>query len=105
VAVALFVMALGEMTQSPRYYEYVSRLAPAGQQGTYMGYAFLPVAIGYFIGGALGGYLLHHFGEVQHRPQQIWWVFFGVGLATAFAMWLYNLLVKLPVSNSAGVNA
>jgi POT family proton-dependent oligopeptide transporter len=100
VAVALFVMALGEMTQSPRYYEYVSRLAPEGQQGTYMGFAFLPVAIGYFIGGALGGYLVHYFGEVLHRPQQIWWVFFGVGFATAFAMWLYNLLLKLPASNS-----
>ena len=27
--------------------------------GTYMGYAFLPIAIGYFIAGPLGGYFLH----------------------------------------------
>ena len=51
VVAALFVLAVGELIQSPRYYEYVSRLAPPGQQGTYMGYAFLPVAIGYYAGG------------------------------------------------------
>jgi POT family proton-dependent oligopeptide transporter len=94
IVAALFVLAVGEMMQSPRYYEYISRLAPAGQQGTYMGYAFLPVAIGYFAGGWLGGYLVHYFGEVRHRPQQMWWVFFGLGLATTLLMGLYNLLVR-----------
>src|SRR4029077_8954816 len=39
---ALMIVALGEIIQSPRYYEYISRLAPSGQQGTYMGFAFLP---------------------------------------------------------------
>src|SRR5437879_9142886 len=39
----LVVVALGELTQQPRYYDYISRLAPAGQQGTYMGFAFLPL--------------------------------------------------------------
>ena len=41
VVLTLGVIALGEITQSPRYYEYISRLAPPGQQGTYMGFAFL----------------------------------------------------------------
>jgi len=41
---SLFVLALGEIIMSPRYYEYISRLAPPGQQGTYMGFAFLPIA-------------------------------------------------------------
>src|ERR1700733_10716905 len=31
---SLIVLALGEIIQSPRYYEYISRLAPPGQQGT-----------------------------------------------------------------------
>ena len=74
VMIALVVLALGEITQSARYYEYVSRLAPPGQQGTYMGYAFLPVAIGSFGGGWLGGYVLHYFGDVLGRPAQMWWV-------------------------------
>src|SRR6202023_2601445 len=89
----LITVALGEITQSPRYYEYVSRLAPPGQQGTYMGYAFLPIAIGYFIGGPLGGYLLHYYGDVLHRPQQMWWVVSGIGFATTLLMWAYNRFV------------
>ena len=36
-----------------------------------MGYAFLPIAIGYFIAGPLGGYLLHYFGDILHRPQRM----------------------------------
>ncbi|HTS67649.1 MAG TPA: MFS transporter [Terriglobia bacterium] len=91
---ALVVLALGEMTQSARYYEYISRLAPSGQQGLYMGYAFLPIAIGYFIAGPLGGYLLHHFGDVLRRPQQMWWVVTAVGLAGAVLMVIYNMVFQ-----------
>jgi MFS family permease len=92
--VALVLVALGEITQVSRYYEYVSRLAPAGQQGLYMGFAFLPIGIGYLIGGRLGGYLVHHYGEVQHRPQQMWWVIAGVGILTTILMILYDRIVK-----------
>jgi dipeptide/tripeptide permease len=91
---ALVVLALGEITQSARYYEYISRLAPSGQQGLYMGYAFLPVAIGYFIAGPLGGYLLHYFGDVLHRPQQMWWVVTAVGIAGAALMVVYDRVFK-----------
>lgn len=91
---ALIVLALGEITQSARYYEYISRLAPAGQQGLYMGYAFLPIAIGYFIAGPLGGYLLHEFGDVLHRPRQMWWVVTAVGLVGAALMVIYNNVFK-----------
>jgi dipeptide/tripeptide permease len=91
---ALAGVALGEIIQSPRYYEYISRLAPAGQQGTYMGFAFLPIGIGSLIGGWFSGVLLHHFGEVQHQPQRIWWVVTGLGVATALLLWIYNLFVK-----------
>jgi dipeptide/tripeptide permease len=94
VIAALFILALGEITQSARFYEYVSRLAPPGQQGTYMGYAFLPVAIGYLIGGRLGGYLVHYFGEVLHRPAEMWWVISAIGFATTLLMWIYNMVFK-----------
>ncbi|MBZ5502146.1 MAG: MFS transporter [Acidobacteriia bacterium] len=90
----LVVMALGELTQASRYYEYCSRLAPPGQQGLYMGYAFLPIAIGYLIAGPLGGYLLDAFGERRHRPARMWWVITAIGVATAALMWLYGRMVK-----------
>jgi proton-dependent oligopeptide transporter, POT family len=91
---SLFVLAIGEIIQSPRYYEYISRLAPPGQQGTYMGFAFLPIGIGSLIGGWFGGTLFHHFGEVVHQPQQAWYVVTGVGLATAVLLWIYDKVVK-----------
>jgi proton-dependent oligopeptide transporter, POT family len=87
---SLFVLALGEIIQSPRYYEYISRLAPPGQQGTYMGFAFLPIGIGSIIGGWLGGKLAHDFGEVQHQPARMWWVITAIGLLTAALLWIYD---------------
>jgi dipeptide/tripeptide permease len=90
---SLFVLALGEITQAPRYYEYISRLAPPGQQGTYMGFAFLPIGIGSLIGGWFGGMLVHHFGEVLHQPERIWWCVTAVGLATAALLWIYDKTV------------
>jgi dipeptide/tripeptide permease len=92
--VALVFLALGEITQVSRYYEYISRLAPSGQQGLYMGYAFLPIAIGYFIAGPLGGYLLHYFGDVLDKPQQMWWVISGVGIAGTILMVIYDRVFK-----------
>src|SRR6516165_8500525 len=86
----LIVIALGEITQSPRYYEYISRLAPSGQQGTYMGFAFLPLGIGSLIGGKFGGYLIHYFGEVKREPSGMWWVIVGVGVLTAILLWVYD---------------
>jgi len=86
----LIVVAIGEITQQPRYYEYISHLAPAGQQGTFMGFAFLPIGIGSLVGGWFGGFLIHHFGEVLHRPGLIWWPVTGVGVATAGLLWVYD---------------
>jgi POT family proton-dependent oligopeptide transporter len=87
-------VAIGEITQASRYYEYVSRLAPPGQQGLYMGYAFLPIAVGYFVAGPLGGYLIHHFGEVLHEPQKMWWVIAAIGVVTAALTWLYDKVLQ-----------
>lgn len=91
---SLFVLALGEIIQSPRYYEYISRLAPPGQQGTYMGFAFLPIGIGSLIGGWFGGTLVHEFGEVRHQPSYIWWTVTAVGLITAALLWIYDKVAR-----------
>lgn len=92
--VGLVVFSLGEMLQAPRFYEYVSRLAPPGQQGVFMGYAFLPIALGYFLAGQLGGRLLRHYGETIHQPTSIWVVLAGVGMATALLMVAYERLTR-----------
>jgi proton-dependent oligopeptide transporter, POT family len=87
-------VALGEIIQSPRYYEYISRLAPHDQQGTYLGFAFLPIGIGSLLGGWVGGKLLHHFGEVNNNPAGIWLSITGIGVATAALLWVYDRFVQ-----------
>jgi dipeptide/tripeptide permease len=94
LGVLLVILALGELTQASRYYEYCSRLAPPDQQGLYMGYAFLPIAIGYAVAGSLGGYLLKVFGETLSRPAGMWWVIVAIGVLTAALMWVYGTVVK-----------
>jgi dipeptide/tripeptide permease len=102
--IALMVLALGEIIQSPRYYEYISRLAPPGQQGTYMGFAFLPIGIGSLFGGRFAGALLHHFGEVQHKPNMIWVVVAGVGFLTAVLLWIYDKTLRPKQQDEASAN-
>jgi len=93
---SIFVLALGEIVQQPRYYEYIALLAPPGQQGTYMGFAFLPIGIGSLIGGWFGGTLAHHFGEVLHQPERLWWAVTGVGIATTALLWIYDRYARVP---------
>jgi POT family proton-dependent oligopeptide transporter len=88
------VLAIGEIVHQPRYYEYVSRLAPEGQQGTYMGFAFVPLGIGSLVGGWFGGKTLHYFGEVMNRPRWTWLVIVGVGVMTTLLLWIYDRIVK-----------
>jgi dipeptide/tripeptide permease len=88
--ISIFILALGEITQQPPYYEYISKLAPQGQQGTYMGFAFLPIGIGSLVGGWFGGRVMHHFAEVQGRPAYAWFAITAVGILTAFALLIYN---------------
>ncbi|MGC2449007.1 MAG: MFS transporter [Candidatus Sulfotelmatobacter sp.] len=90
----LVVVAIGEIIQAPRYYDYISRLAPPDQQGTYMGFAFLPLGIGSFVAGRFSGWLMHHYGEELHRPQMVWWWVISVGIATTLLLWVYDKLVR-----------
>ena len=91
----LAVVAVGEIVQAPRYYDYISRLAPPDQQGTYMGFAFLPLGIGSFIAGKFSGWLMRHFGEELHQPQMVWWSVIAVGVVTTLLLFIYDRVVRV----------
>ncbi len=97
----LVVVAIGEIVQQPRYYDYISRLAPAGQQGTYMGFAFLPLGIGSFIAGKFSGWLMQHYGEELHRPELVWWSVVAVGIVTTLLLWIYDRFVRVETAELA----
>jgi POT family proton-dependent oligopeptide transporter len=91
VVVAMFVFALGEAVQAPRFYEYVADLAPREQVGTFMGFAFLPVAIGSVVAGALGGSLVETFiRSGSGNPAAMWWIVSGIGLVSTGLMVVYD---------------
>jgi dipeptide/tripeptide permease len=93
VVVAMFIFAVGEGMQAPRFYEYVADLAPREQVGTFMGFAFLPVAIGSFVAGPLGGWLVERFVRGSGNPAAMWWVLSGIGFASTLLMVVYDRFV------------
>jgi dipeptide/tripeptide permease len=91
-AIAMF--AIGEGLQSPRYYEYVAALAPKEQVGTYMGFAFLPIAIGTFIAGWSSGYLVKHYVEGGNPEAPSMWLWVGsYGVVATALMLVYDRFV------------
>ena len=94
IIAGIVVFSIGETTQAPRYYEYISDLAPKGQQGLFQGYAFLPVAIAWIVGGVLGGWLYAGFARGS-SPQVVWYSIFAVGVAATLLMALYNKVVAM----------
>lgn len=86
--IAIAVYAIGEATQAPRFYEYVSKLAPPHQVGTFMGFAFLPVAIGSFAAGPIADWLRNSYMDTN--PAMMWYVICGIGILSTISMLLYN---------------
>ncbi len=84
--------AFGEATQAPRFYEYVSSLAPKDQIGTFMGFAFLPVAIGSFSAGVIADYLRLNY--LHTNPAMMWYILSAVGIVSTLLMMVYNRLVS-----------
>jgi len=89
IAAGIIAFAVGEMIQAPRYYEYISEIAPPGQQGLYQGYAFLPIAIARFVGDPIGGWL-YQTSKAYGRPEIVWYVLIGIGILATVLMILYN---------------
>ncbi|MCU0398415.1 MAG: MFS transporter [Cyclobacteriaceae bacterium] len=90
IGIAFF--ALGEATQAPRFYEYVSSLAPKNQVGTFMGFSFLPVAIGSFTAGIIADWL--RISYLNTNPSMMWYSLAGIGLVSTLLMIIYNLIVS-----------
>ena len=105
------LIAFGELFTSARTYEFIGALAPKGQEGLFLGYANLPLAIGALIGGPAGAFIFHEImcnnavklesGLLELDPlwnSMGWIILMGIGFISAFSMWLYNRwLQKNPI--------
>jgi proton-dependent oligopeptide transporter, POT family len=92
IIAGIVAFALGEMVQAPRYYEYISEIAPPGQQGLFQGYAFLPIAIARFVGDPIGGWLYKTSKELG-KVHYVWFSLVGIGVLGTVLILVYNAVV------------
>ena len=114
IVLTVGLIALGELFTSPRMYEYIGSLAPKGQEGLFLGYANLPLALGALISGFAGAFL---FNGIMARGATIrpdgllelvpannllgWVILTVIGLASAASLWLFNRwLERQPIADS-----
>ena len=103
IILTVALIAFGELFTSARTYEWIGALAPKGQEGLFLGYANLPMAIGSLIGGPVGAFIFNDImargavtrpdGLLELQPSAAttgWLVLMAIGLASAASMWLYN---------------
>jgi len=88
VVIGVGIFAIGESIQASRFYEYITDFAPSNQLGTYMGFAFFPIAIGSFSAGYVADYLRLNFLETQ--PYMMWNILFFIGIATTVLLILFD---------------
>ena len=55
ILLGILIFALGEMGSSPKFTEYVGKIAPADKKALYMGTSFLPIAAAHQLAGWLSG--------------------------------------------------
>lgn len=103
VVMTVALIAFGELFASARLYEYIGSLAPKGQEGLFLGYANLPMAIGSLIGGPAGAWLFNKVmcagavpqadGLLKLDPKAAatgWIILTLFGLGSALSLWFYN---------------
>jgi dipeptide/tripeptide permease len=107
VILTVAMIAFGELFTSARTYEYIGALAPKGQEGLFLGYANLPIAIGALVGGPVGAYVFNEImakdavkldsGLLELVPANAatgWLILMFVGLASVVSMMLYNRWIQ-----------
>jgi len=99
IIAGIVVFSIGEMTQAPRYYEYIADLAPKGQEALFQGFAFLPISIGWLVGGTFGGWLYKSYGKVSETHSTLFLILFGIGMLATLLMYIYHLMVKKSTQN------
>ena len=98
------IFAVAEMTFTPKFYDQLGSLAPKGKEGMYMGLAFLPSAIGAWVGGQVSGPLIKVYlpEKGERNPFLIWSIYAILGLICAIAMAIFG---KLTTRRSASASA
>jgi hypothetical protein len=107
IVLTVALIAIGELFTSARMYEYIGALAPKGQEGLFLGYANLPLALGAMVGGPVGAVIFNKIMArgATTRPDGLlelvpannatgWLVLMGIGLVSAGSLWTFNRWIE-----------
>lgn len=70
ILLGILIFSLGEMASSPKFTEYVGRIAPPDKKALYMGTSFLPIAGGHQLAGLLSGDVYEKMADKIYLLQQ-----------------------------------
>jgi POT family proton-dependent oligopeptide transporter len=105
---SIAAMAVGEMMASPRIYEYIGAIAPKGQEGLYLGYQSLPIALASIVGGPLGGRLFEIYINTPLKEGRtvntvpMWLIIVGIGIVSIVGLYVYDRLLVKPKTGPEG---
>ena len=100
----IMLQGLAECFISPRFLEYFSFQAPKGEEGLYLGFSHLHSFLSSLLGFGLSGYLLTEYcpdprfltaAEKVHaydKAYMIWYYFAAIGLVSAIALIIFNIV-------------
>ncbi len=111
--IGIGMQALAECFISPRYLEYFSLQAPAGEEGLYLGFSHLHSFFSFLFAFGLSGFLLEKYcpdprlfvdanGIIDQasyalataHAHYIWYYFVGIGAISAIALIIYSRITR-----------
>jgi dipeptide/tripeptide permease len=105
LVIGISIQGVAECFLSPRYYEFASKQAPKGEEGLYMGYQFLNVAIAWLAAFIVSGHLLEIWcpapevvaamppelaAHAYDHAHYIWYVYAAIGVAAFIALLIFR---------------
>ncbi len=99
ILLQIVVFAIGEVLFSPRFSEYIARVAPKDKVATYMSLAALPMFIAKPVNGVIGGLLVSYFcyegiaakmdtGHIGYweSPEIMWFIYLMMAIISPIAI-------------------
>jgi POT family proton-dependent oligopeptide transporter len=86
----IVLMTVGESMWQPRFYDYITKMAPPGRAGAYVGIGQLPWFMTKLLTGVYAGWFLQHYCPAQGQQQTgtMWLIYALIAMVSPIALFL-----------------
>jgi MFS family permease len=100
----LVLMTVGESMWQPRFYHYITELAPPGKAGAYVGIGQLPWFLTKFMTGLYAGWFLQHYCPAggPYRTEQMWLIYSLIAMVSPIALLLTRAWLRRRPATPSG---